>query len=272
VIQVRDLVGLVRDLRLEGRLGAPLGNRNRVLPVAAVLQDPFAGLEGEVQPAKGEVAIFEPVDDSQRLPVVIEAPVVGHQLVEHMLAGVAEGRVTEIVGEHDRLGEVLVQAQAPRQGARDLAALERVGEAVAVVVALVEDEHLGLVLQAAKGPTVDDPVAVAREGRTIGVLRLRMEAAAAVTTAGRDGEQALVLLLLRIATGTQTSGAHPPASSRRMRSSSAFEASSISPWVRLVSRASQTQLAPSASTTARTITIPRFNAGLPEAIPEADSR
>ena len=38
--------------------------------------------------------------------------------VERLLAGVAEGRVAEVVAEPDRLGQVLVQAAAPRATVR----------------------------------------------------------------------------------------------------------------------------------------------------------
>ena len=63
----------------------------------------------------------------------------------------AEGRMTEVVGERQGLGEVFVELQRPRQGAGDLRHLERVGEPGAVVVALVVEEDLGLFLQPAEG-------------------------------------------------------------------------------------------------------------------------
>ena len=71
--------------------------------------------------------------------------------VERLLAGVAEGRVAEVVAEPDRLGQVLVEAERAGDGAGDPAGLERVGEAGAVVVALGGDEDLGLVLEPPEG-------------------------------------------------------------------------------------------------------------------------
>jgi hypothetical protein len=67
------------------------------------------------------------------------------------------------VGQRHGLGEILVEAQDPRRGARDLGNLEGVGEPGAKVIALVIDEHLGLVLEAAECGAVHDPVAVALE-------------------------------------------------------------------------------------------------------------
>jgi hypothetical protein len=92
---------------------------------------------------------------------------------------VAERRVAEVVRESERLGKVLVEPQGPRQRPRDLAHLDRMGEARAVMVALVEDEDLGLVLQPAEGARMDDTVAVALERAAGRRGRLGMEAAAA---------------------------------------------------------------------------------------------
>ena len=61
--------------------------------------------------------------------------------------------------------EVLVEAERPRDGARDLRDLERVGQPRAVVVALGGDEDLRLVLEPPERAAVHDPVAVALERR-----------------------------------------------------------------------------------------------------------
>ena len=72
--------------------------------------------------------------------------------------------MAEIVRERDGLGEVLVEAQLPRDRARDLRHLERVRQPRAIVVALVEDEHLRLVGETPEGGGMQDAVAVALEG------------------------------------------------------------------------------------------------------------
>ena len=78
VIVVRDLVGEIRELRLEARLVALEESYADVAELArvlerAVLQDSLARLEGEVQPAEARVALLELVDHAQRLQVVLEA-------------------------------------------------------------------------------------------------------------------------------------------------------------------------------------------------------
>ena len=92
--------------------------------------------------------------------------------VEGRLAGVAEGRVAEVVAHRDRLDQVLVELQRPRHGARERRHLERVGQPGAVVVAGGRHEDLGLVLEPPERGGVEDPVAVALEGRAEGARLL----------------------------------------------------------------------------------------------------
>src|SRR5205807_554007 len=105
---------------------------------------------------------FQEVNDSQALDVVLEAAgVIGtgeqpdrgrlsHELVEGLLAGVAERGVAEIVSEDDRFDQVLIDRQGPSDRPADLSGLDGVGESRAVVIALEVDEDLSLVLEPAK--------------------------------------------------------------------------------------------------------------------------
>ena len=90
---------------------------------------------------------------------------VAQHLVQDALPGVAEGGVTQVVAERDRLGQVFVQAQRPGHGPGDAGHLQGMREPGAVVVALGGDEDLGLVLETAERLAVDDAVAVALVGR-----------------------------------------------------------------------------------------------------------
>src|SRR5690606_25088115 len=86
-----------------------------------------------------------------------------HAGVELVLARVPEGRVAEVVRQRDRLDEVLVEAQASCDRARDLRDLDRVRKPRAEQVAFVIDEDLRLVLEATERRAVHDAVAVALE-------------------------------------------------------------------------------------------------------------
>ena len=110
-----------------------------------MLDQALQSFPGQVQPVEVGIAPLEPRDDPQRLGVVVEAAVSRHAVVERVLAGMAEGRVAEIVGERQRLGEILVEPERPGERAGDLRHLDRVGQPGAVVVALVRDEDLRLV-------------------------------------------------------------------------------------------------------------------------------
>jgi len=122
---------------------------------------------------------LEPRDDLQGLRVVVEAAEVRHAFGQRILARVPEGRVAEIVHQGDRLGQILVQAQRARHRARDLRHLDRVGQPRAVVVSFMLDEDLGLVLEAAKGRRMKDPVTIALEGRAMRRCGLGMKPTAA---------------------------------------------------------------------------------------------
>ncbi len=151
----------------------PLQGR-RVLG-AGVVEDPVANRLGQVQPPS---VPLQHVHDPKRLAVVSEAPsgALAQRLVERLLADVAERRVAEVVPEADRLGQILVQTERPRDRPRDPARLQRVREPRAVVVALRRDEHLGLVLEAAERLRMDDPVAVALERGSDRAVRLGLAA------------------------------------------------------------------------------------------------
>ena len=102
----------------------------------------------------------------------------------------AERRVAEIVRQRQRLGQILVERQRAGDAARDLRHFEAVGEPRAVMIALVIDEDLGLVLQAAERGRMDDAVAVALEAGAGRALGLGMEPAAALLRGGRRKRRA----------------------------------------------------------------------------------
>ena len=71
-----------------------------------VLQDPVAHLDRQIEPA---AVVLQDLHHAHRLPVVIEPAV--HQLVERGFAGMAEGRVAQVMTEPDGLGENFVETE-----------------------------------------------------------------------------------------------------------------------------------------------------------------
>src|SRR4029077_5625931 len=95
------------------------------------------------------------------LLVVTEAPPERcvESVVERLLPRMPERRVAGVVPEADRLGEILGEAQRPRDDTRDGGRLERVRHSRAVVIAFRIDEDLRLPLQPAERLRGDEPVA-----------------------------------------------------------------------------------------------------------------
>jgi hypothetical protein len=114
-----------------------------------VVEDPVTNLLGQVQ---APAVALEDVDNAERVLVVPEATAKAttELLIDCILAGVAEGRVPEVVAEADCLDEILVQPERAGDSARDPGRLERVGQARAEVVLRRIDPDLGLVAEPAK--------------------------------------------------------------------------------------------------------------------------
>ena len=160
---------------------SPVGERT------VVLDEALERFPGQIEPVECRIVALQCGDHAQGLGVVIKPAEGGQALVEGALAGMAERRVAEIVGERQRFGEVLVEPQRAGESAGNLRDLERVGEPGAVMVALVEYEHLSLVLEAAKGRRMDDAIAVAAKGAAAFARGLRMEPTAARGRVARIG-------------------------------------------------------------------------------------
>src|ERR1700722_13893128 len=108
----------------------------------AMLENSFAGFETQVQPVEFRIVLLELIDHAQRLQVVFEAAEIEHALVQGVLSGVPERRMTEIVRETYGLGQHFVEVERARYGARDLRHLERMRQARSIQVAFVIDEDL----------------------------------------------------------------------------------------------------------------------------------
>jgi hypothetical protein len=97
--------------------------------------------------------------------------------IERTLSGMTERRMTEVMRESKGFGQVFIEAELPREGPRDLRNFQTVGQARAVMVALVENKDLCLMLEAPKCGRMDDAVTIAAERAAMAARRL-IEAAA----------------------------------------------------------------------------------------------
>lgn len=116
--------------------------------------------------------------DAQGLTVALESAVGGHQLVEFALADMAEGRMPEVVGQADGLGQVRIDVKVALQEcgthlkvfadrAPNLSHLNRVGQPGAVEVVFSGLEDLCFRLEAPKGVGENDAVALDFKSTTV---------------------------------------------------------------------------------------------------------
>ena len=109
---------------------------------------------------------------------MIEAAVVLEQAVEGFLAGMAEGRMSEVMRESNGFGQIFIESERAGQGASDRRDFHGVGQSCAVMVAGAIEEDLGFVFETAKGSRMDDAGDIALVFATPAVRRLRVEASA----------------------------------------------------------------------------------------------
>jgi hypothetical protein len=114
------------------------------------------------------------------------------------------GVVPEVVPQGDGLGQLLVQPEHLRDGARDLGDLERVGEPGAIVIAGGREEDLRLVLQPPEGLAVDDAIPIALKCGAHVVFDLGPEAPSRLGGPGRLRRENLSLTRLRAARGSSS--------------------------------------------------------------------
>ena len=92
--------------------------------------------------------------------IMLEAAVVLHQPIEHILPLVAKGRMTQVMGQGDRLGQIFIQSQRPRNISGDGGHLHRMRKAGAEMVAGAIKKNLRFVFEPPKCAGVDDSVAI----------------------------------------------------------------------------------------------------------------
>ena len=128
--------------------------------------------------------------------------VAGHQFLQHRLAPVAEGRMSQVMGQCDGLDKVFVESQCPPQTAGDLCDLQRVGHPRAKVVVLVGDEDLRLEVQPSERSTMHDPVPVALEAGAVRMFLLGVLSSPAFRLGHRAAAQPGLLARLVEKAGT----------------------------------------------------------------------
>jgi hypothetical protein len=175
---VGDFVDPVNELGFKRRpqvqqiLGQFRMRGGRVIP--GMLDDAFADFKRQVEAVEFNVTMFEMLHDAKRMQVVIEAAAVdAHQLIEFSFAGMAKGRVANIVHQGQSLNELCVDPQSGGHRAGDLGDFKRVCKSIAKVIGEAGAEDLRFCFQTPERARVDDAVAVARIFAAVGVREFR---------------------------------------------------------------------------------------------------
>ena len=152
--------GMGVQLQIPGRvhLGQRIGQGTGMLGIgiraddgSIVLGNPLKAFPCQVQAVKIGVVPLKPRHDPQGLRVVVKPAIGRHQCRQSILAGMAKGGVTQIMGQCDTFGQISVQPQNARNRPRHLRHLDRMGQPRAIVIALMFHKDLRLVLQPPKG-------------------------------------------------------------------------------------------------------------------------
>ncbi len=155
-------IGDVDNLRLDmpPQIGVEIFGIRAVI-LGFVLHHPLKHLPGEVQTGKIGIPLFQFGHNTERLFVMVKTAVFQHQAGKGAFTGMAKRGMPKIMRQRDGFRQVFIGPQRPGDGATDLGDFHGVGEAGAVIIALVVNEHLGFIFQSAEGCGMDDAVAVA---------------------------------------------------------------------------------------------------------------
>ena len=145
---------------------------------------------GEVEPVEFGVLHLQGFDDPEALAPTAKTTGIPHQLVECVLHGMSERRVTKVATQGNRFRQVFVETEGAGEGAGDRGDLDGVGQTGTDVIPGSAKGNLGFVLQGAESGAVDDPFTVALELRAevVGVL-LVLSAEAFPAFGGVRGQQ-----------------------------------------------------------------------------------
>jgi hypothetical protein len=110
--------------------------------------------------------------------VVKEISVLAHCDVVCFFAGMAEGRMTNIMNQSQGLDQIDVQAKLSRDGSGDLRDLNGVSQTIAKVIRVAAGKDLGFCLKTAERSGVNDAIPVALKVVAVGMLRLGITASA----------------------------------------------------------------------------------------------
>ena len=84
-----------------------------------MLLQTFADFESQIESRKIRIRVFEQLDYTQALPVMLESAVITHALGQYFFAGMSKRRVAKIMRERNRFREIFVKRERSSDRATD---------------------------------------------------------------------------------------------------------------------------------------------------------
>jgi hypothetical protein len=142
---------------------------DRVIP--RVLDDPLANAQCKIQPTMCRIALLEVLNDPQRVQVVVEStPVTRKTPIQRSLPGMAKGRMSNIMNQRQRLGQIFVQSKRGSSSSSDLSHFNRMGKPAAKMVGGTAGKYLRLPRQTPERASLHNTLAVTLKRRTRGAV------------------------------------------------------------------------------------------------------
>lgn len=140
-----------------------------------MLDDALTHAQRKVKPAKLHIPLLEVFNDSQGMQIVIKTqPVRLHCHVQGAFPGVTKGRMSNVVDQRQRFGQILVQPKRGCDSTGNLRDFHGMRQSAAEVVRVAMSKNLRLAGKTAKGPRMNDAPTIPLKGGTVGMGPFRI--------------------------------------------------------------------------------------------------
>jgi hypothetical protein len=113
-----------------------------------------------------------------------------HEFCQRVFPGVPKGRMTQIMGKHNGLRQVLVSTQGASTSSRNLTRLQGVSQSISIMVPFVKNKNLCFIFEPPECPAMYDPVTIPLKNRSVLMFRFLVKPALGVTGTRRKTSKA----------------------------------------------------------------------------------
>jgi hypothetical protein len=126
-----------------------------------VLDDALANTKRQIQPAMRRVPLLKVIDDAQRMNVMVETAAMPLQaLVKSALPGVSERRMSDVMNQCQRLGQIFLQPERSCNRPSNLRNFNGMSQSATKVIRRAAGKNLRLPRKPPKGASLHNPLPV----------------------------------------------------------------------------------------------------------------